>query len=815
MESSTDLKMNKFINKLKNNKKYSSKYSVSSIKKKLKNSQIFSNVKSVRDDGIIELKTGEYACLLEINPIDLSLSSKNETESLFMTFKEIFKIQELKMKFIKLDKKINLNQNKEMYEELIDKLSDDEKRVNLLKVNYDLIKEIESDDETLSSAYYMILIGKNIEILNRQLDSIENITNNMIPRLYVDLIINKLEIYEFLCNFYYSNSNLEQILTYDLPELISPMYLEEKGNLLVVDDKEIQLITIKGLPNFLSEMYLNQLFNIPNVKACLNINDTIDTEKYISKLDNNYKFLLSDRNSTSKLSDASVIEVEKQNNELLMNDLKNGDEKIRELSLIFAIEGDKKTRDLYFKQIKELASKYQLKVDIPRLRQMETWQSFDITGFLLKDYSFGLPTLTIASGFPFTKTFHNDYTGYLFGVDEQYELPIFFDPFYLNKKSRTSHNVAVVASTGGGKSFAIKKLLVNEFARKSKIFILDAEEEYKKLILQNGGEYIDLFSKKNGIINPLQIRYIPNDDMDKEKDYPLPKHLSFLETFFKNSFEDITDSQVIVLIRIVEALYNKKGITKTTSISELENLRNTDYPIFSDLYNFLPEYKKNTNIPEELKTINQIQIYISRFLNGTDSYLFNGYTNIDLSNNLIGFNLKDLLYSDNKRLKNTQIINLLTYLNNAIVTNKINNDRLDKKYKKPICIVADEFHLFIDEDNCEILKNFGSLARRIRKYTGSLIVATQSINDFIGNNDVLRHAKAIFNNCQYQMVGMLKEADMNAYFELFKDNPLTETQKDFLLTASQGKFLLSITRKKKLRLYVQANAFEKQMMGEE
>ena len=139
---------------------------------------------------------------------------------------------------------------------------------------------------------------------------------------------------------------------------------------------------------------------------------------------------------------------------------------------------------------------------------------------------------------------------------------------------------------------------------------------------------------------------------------------------------------------------------------------------------------------------------------------------------------------------------------------------LESKYKKPICIVADEFHLFIDEENCEILKNFGQLARRIRKYTGSLIVATQSINDFIGNNDVLRHAKAIFNNCQYQMVGMLKEADMNAYFELFKDNPLTETQKDFLLKAGQGEFLLSITRKKKLRLKVEANVMEKEMMGE-
>ena len=799
---------------MKKNKKYNKEYTKKDIKRKLKNSQSFSNVKEVRDDGIIVLKTGEFACLIEINPIDLSLSSESETSNLFILLKELYKIQDLKMKCIKLDKKVNLNKNKLNYENLIEKLKDDEKRVRLLEENYALIKNIEDSNETLSSSYYFILIAKDIETLNRQLDALENITFNLNPKLYIELITNKLEIYSFLCNFYYSSASLDQLMTYDLPELVSPLYLAEKGNLLCIDDKEVQLVTIKGLPKFLNKMYLNAIFNIPNVKACLNINDTIDTEKYINILDSSYKFLLSDRNTTSKLSDASAIELEKQNNEILMNELKNGDEKIKELTLILAIEGNKKERDMYYKKIKEYANFYQLKIDIPRMRQMEAWQSFDITGFLLKDYAFSLPTLTIASGFPFTKTFHNDTNGYILGVDNQNDLPIFFDPFYLNKKTRTSHNIAVVASTGGGKSFAIKKMIVNEFARKSKIFILDAEEEYKKLVMQNGGEYIDLFSKKNGVINPLQIRYIPNDDMSKEEDYPLPKHLSFLENFFKSAFEDITDSQVIILSRIVEALYNKKGITKDTSITELEKLKNTDYPIFTELYNFLPEYKKNISIPEEIKSINQIQIYISRFLNGTDSYLFNGYTTIDLSNDLIGFNLKDLLYSDNRRLINTQIINLLTYLNNAVVTNKINNDKLESKYKKPICIVADEFHLFIDEENCEILKNFGQLARRIRKYTGSLIVATQSINDFIGNNDVLRHAKAIFNNCQYQMVGMLKEADMNAYFELFKDNPLTETQKDFLLKAGQGEFLLSITRKKKLRLKVEANVMEKEMMGE-
>ena len=83
-------------------------------------------------------------------------------------------------------------------------------------------------------------------------------------------------------------------------------------------------------------------------------------------------------------------------------------------------------------------------------------------------------------------------------------------------------------------------------------------------------------------------------------------------------------------------------------------------------------------------------------------------------------------------------------------------------------------------NNFEVLRNFGQLARRVRKYSGSLVVATQSIKDFVGNSQILRHATAIFNNCQYQMVGMLKEDDLLAYLELFKQNPLTETQKKSL-----------------------------------
>ena len=144
------------------------------------------------------------------------------------------------------------------------------------------------------------------------------------------------------------------------------------------------------------------------------------------------------------------------------------------------------------------------------------------------------------------------------------------------------------------------------------------------------------------------------------------------------------------------------------------------------------------------------------------------------------------------KIKNTQILNLLSYLNNTIVGNKIVNDRQNEK--KHVMIIADEFHVFIDKENPEVLRSFGQLARRVRKYNGSLVVATQSIKDFIGKEEIAQQASAIFNNCQYQMVGMLKEDDLKAYLSLFTENPLTETQKNFLLVATQGQFLLNIDK---------------------
>ena len=95
-----------------------------------------------------------------------------------------------------------------------------------------------------------------------------------------------------------------------------------------------------------------------------------------------------------------------------------------------------------------------------------------------------------------------------------------------------------------------------------------------------------------------------------------------------------------------------------------------------------------------------------------------------------------------------------------------------------------------------------------------MIFSTQCLGDFLTNASVLRHAKAIFNNSQYLMVGMLKEDDLKTYLELFNQNELTETQKHFLINAKQGEFLLNIDRKTRLRIWVRATELERKLMGE-
>ena len=824
-EEKNKIKEHKILEKfLKRKDKVKNKYLTRSVLiKKYRNAQTFTNSEFVNDNGIIKLRDNSYARVYSVDAIDLSLTSNIQKQNFFHQLKYLYQLKGLNLRIYKLDDKIDLNANKDHYNKLMEEYSTDEQRVEFLKERYYKLEELEHENLTTTSRYYFVIVNDNEKALEHIVEEVEMQCYNMTPRLNIKMITNKLEIYQFLVNLYLSTASIDQLMWSNLVELITPFFIQENMGYIKADEDEIQIITIKKLPPFIDELFFEELFNVPDTRSCIHIKDTIPTDELVKRLDSNYEFLMTERNTTRKLSDATQMDAEKENFQALMTQIKNGDEKIKEVDFIIVINGNKKQREEKLKELRKIADIYQIKLDAPRMRQLEGWQAFDINKNGFEDYHSYLPSLTLAASFPLTITNFNDETGYMLGADIHTALPTIFDIFHKDA-TRPSSNLAVIASTGGGKSFTLKKMIINEINRGNKIFIFDAEEEYQNLVNKNKGEYIDMYSSSGGIINPLQVRFLPSDkeektdnDVDKinYEDCPLAKHLGSLETFIKCAFEEIKESEVVVLLDMIEKLYKRFGITKNTKISSLEKLENTDYPIFTDLIEFLPDYKNMITNQEQIKIVDKLEILLDRFKVGIDSMLFNGYTSVNLDSNLIAFNVKDLLNSKNKRVITTQLVNLLTYLNNIIVQNKIVNDKgKEKKKIKNIAVIIDEFHLYLKNTDSEVLLTFEQIARRIRKYHGAFIPATQSIHDFIGDDDSVRSATAIFNNCQYQLVGMLKEDDLTTYLRLFYQNPLTDTQKEFLTQAKMGEFLLTVNSKNRIRIKIEATPMEIELMKE-
>ncbi|MBQ9181891.1 MAG: DUF87 domain-containing protein [Bacilli bacterium] len=798
----------KLIRKLKSKKKqnYIKK---NKLKKKIGNSQIFTNIKNIDDNGLITLKTGQLAIFYRLQPIDLSLTNKSEQELFYHTLARVYRLP-ITIKAYKFDEKINLNANKENYQKLIEKYRNNKSRYDILSNNKEFIDVIEQENITSASSYYFSLIAKNKEELEKYKEEFERLCLSTTPKLEIANITNKKHLLKIFCNMYFSNVNLDQLIYYDLFDLIVPMNLRETPSQLKFDDKVVQMVTIKNYPLFLEGGFLDRIVNIPNINVSMTINESIDSSKILNILNANFKSVLADYNTSKNLSDVTEMQSLMNNYKLLIEQISANDEKIKEVSIVMAVTGSKKQREETIKEIKRNAEIYQIKVDVPKLRQMELWQSYDLSNRNVKDYPMFVPTLTFASSFPFSEIYHNDSNGWLIGEDAGYGLPAFFDPFYLNNE-RTSHNISIVGSTGCGKSYLMKLLVCNEFARGTKIFLFDIENEYQKFVERNNGEYIDLSSKS--LINPLQVRFVQTNDEDDENTHNiLSKHLGFLETFFTTVFQNITEKELVVLLDIVEKFYKTFGITKNTTLEQFERFNSRDYPIFSELYDYLIEYKKKVTNKEESRILVNIEVLLKRLIIGQDANLFNGYTTIDLSNDLIAFNLQELMFNSSRRLINTQMINLLTFLNNEIVSNKKNNDTKDDK--KRGLIVVDEFHSFIDEENPTLLKYFASLTRKLRKYSYGMVLGTQSIQDLVGTAQILRNATAIFNNCQYQFTGMLKDDDLQALEKIYANNKLTETQKAFLTRCNQGQFLINITNKQRLRINVYATPLETYYMGE-
>lgn len=82
----------------------------------------------------------------------------------------------------------------------------------------------------------------------------------------------------------------------------------------------------------------------------------------------------------------------------------------------------------------------------------------------------------------------------------------------------------------------------------------------------------------------------------------------------RTDMDDISDEEFFNAVSLCEEMVTNyvkdNGIYENTSINTLQNMKSEDYPIFSELYEFLSEYKKNVKSKDKEKILEQLDIII-------------------------------------------------------------------------------------------------------------------------------------------------------------------------------------------------------------
>lgn len=394
---------------------------------------------------------------------------------------------------------------------------------------------------------------------------------------------------------------------------------------------------------------------------------------------------------------------------------------------------------------------------------------FTIQEDLTEYFKRNILTSSFTGGFLFNTNTFIDENGFYFGINQNGGIIIF--NIWHKDADRTNSNMLVVGSSGAGKSLSVKHLIYNELPS-SKILIIDSEDEYTYLAKNLKGKIVNCGGSNTGnILNPLQIRASKDDG---EKMNAMAIHFQFLHTFFEILFPSLTDIEFSMLDIVLEELYTKFGITQDTNLLELEN---TDFPRLEDLYYLLEEKNEKVSKDEYIKLLSLLRpISI-----GQASTIWNGYTDITIDTRLTVFNTKNM-QEFQVQYKRAQYYNIMSYAWEILSKNKDERDIL----------IADECHILIDPNIPQTLEYLRNISKRARKYNSSIIVISQSLEDWL-NEKIRLYGQSLLANSTYKMFFKMDGQDLR---DVVKTFGLTKKEENLIYNAKKGECLLTAGTRK-------------------
>ena len=361
-----------------------------------------------------------------------------------------------------------------------------------------------------------------------------------------------------------------------------------------------------------------------------------------------------------------------------------------------------------------------------------------------------LTTSSAAVFLPFsTKELFMDGEAAYYGIN-----PISGNMIRCSRKELKNPNGIISGVPGSGKSFTTKREITDNFLfTNDDIMICDPEDEYFPLVLEFGGQVIEISASSKDHINPMDIvRYSQDEDPIGVKSEFI---LSLCELIVTGK-SGLDSEEISIIDRCVKKLYtNLFAVTEGKSDEEFA----AHMPVLADLQKALID----TEMESAKRVANSLEIYVTGSLN-----TFNHRTNVDLQNRIICFNIKRLGAS-------------LRKLGMLIVQDTVWNKVSANRGNKSTWYYMDEFHLLLRDE--QTAKYSVEMWKRFRKWQGIPTGITQNVTDFLMSKEV----ENILSNSDFIIMLNQAASDCEIWANLLKISP---AQQKYVEDVPQGHGLI-------------------------
>ncbi len=770
----------------------------------------------IDEDGYI-VYPGYYGKVLKIGSKDFSLLDEFMQDGDIEAFARAINSIDMSdvIDIVKIDKAIILDEYLEKLKNMIEAEEDEKRKAVLYSKLSDIDILNDADKPIYEPGYYTVFYGTRKEDIDIV---ISNFIENFSETGLRTKTLGKTETAIFLKHNFTRDFDEREAYELSDEELISwikPEYIKFSSNSLTVNNNYGLTVAVEDYPIEVGAAFLGGAFNIDGIRAVMHISG-VDQDRGVRRIDRAINEVLSRREGLQKASDEIENEAHVDTMQELLIALKTENERFFDVTVTFtAFNYDNLNKKVFRKRVLALLKNNSLNINTLHTRQVEGYINSNISRkTALKIYERGINSTSLAASFPFVSSKIMDKDGMYLGANSN-GFPVMLDILKRDEKHNNS-NAFVVGTSGSGKSYFLKVLLSHLYSTGSKVYILDPENEYSMLCKNFGGGMIDIGKGDKGRINPFHIYSgISDDDKNEvqENKATFNAHLRTLESFFRVVLPKITDEALEYLNNAIIETYSIKGIGESTDISELEP---NDFPIFDDLIKYLnKEYEINKENLYKRNILSTVITYVSKFgTGGRYSDLWNGETTLKTDKDFTVFNFQSLFAAKNDIVANAQMLLIFRYLEERLIIEKDLNEKTEKNGHT--IIVVDEAHLFIDKKYPIALDFMYQMTKRIRKYGGAFIPATQSISDWNATEELRNKTSAILRNSQYSFIFKLKGNDIEDLVDLYKSSsPINEIERNHIARASRGNCFFIESEDKREMFMVDANETIKEFFESE